>query len=186
MDRLTPDGFARRFEGCAQALWCVAAAIVGDRHQAEDVLQEAAIVALKRLAEFDPSSAFLAWMGQIVRYVALNHARRRARARELSLEPGTAGSRPGANSLAGACVSSRGDIAPGQESFDDRLLAALRGLDGTARACLLLRVVLDMPYREIARILDIPEGTAASHVHRARHALAERLSRDACAAGESS
>ena len=34
-----------------------------------------------------------------------------------------------------------------------------------------MRVVLDMPYKEIALAMDVPEGTAASHVHRARAVL---------------
>ena len=52
-------------------------------------------------------------------------------------------------------------------------------MEETARACLLLRTLQDMPYREIALALDIAEGTAMSHVHRARMAMRERL-----AAGE--
>ena len=77
---------------------------------------------------------------------------------------------PGAYPLTG-----RGDIAIDQESFDDDVVAALMSLDETARACLLMKTVLDLPYREIAAALGVPEGTAMSHVHRARGALRERL-----------
>jgi RNA polymerase sigma-70 factor (ECF subfamily) len=62
-----------------------------------------------------------------------------------------------------------------QAGLDDELLAALHLLDENARACLLLRVVMELPYREISRTLGIPEGTAMSHVHRARRALHEQL-----------
>ena len=55
------------------------------------------------------------------------------------------------------------------------MLGALGRLEETARACLLLRVVLDLPYQEISRSLGIPQGTAMSHVHRARRAMASLL-----------
>jgi RNA polymerase sigma-70 factor (ECF subfamily) len=182
MTDLSPDDFAERFKGCSRQLWCIAAAVVGDAHQAEDVLQEAALVALDKLDEFDPATAFMAWMGRIVRYVALNHARRRARRRAVALAPEA----PGAPVIRGgngaAPVDGRGEILPDQRSFDDRLLGALRGLDQTARACLLLRVVVDLSYREISLALGIRPGTAMSHVCRARQALQDRLAANPSAA----
>ena len=171
MSQLSPDAFAERFTACSRTLWCIAAAILGDPHDAEDVLQEAALIALRKLEEFDPATAFTAWMRQIVRYVALNKARRRAQDKGVSIDPETLNGkvhRP-------ARLTGRGELPGGQEAFDDQTLAALRELDETARACLLLRVVLELPYREISRALDVPEGTAMSHVHRARRTLSEKL-----------
>jgi RNA polymerase sigma-70 factor (ECF subfamily) len=48
-------------------------------------------------------------------------------------------------------------------------------LDEIPRTCLVLRVVHGLAYSEISSALDIPEGTAMSHVHRSRLALRERL-----------
>ena len=45
----------------------------------------------------------------------------------------------------------------------------------TARSCLLLKTVMELEYREIAVLLDIAEGTAMSHVHRARNRMRELL-----------
>src|ERR1043165_6452239 len=63
MQPMTPAAFATQFQGSWRALWCIAAAVVGDRAQADDVLQEAAVVALGKLGQFDPASNFSAWMG---------------------------------------------------------------------------------------------------------------------------
>jgi len=172
MRPLSPDGFADRFKECSRALWCIAAAIVGNPDQAEDVLQEAALVALGKLDQFDPATCFPAWMGRIVRYVALNHTRRRAARRAVPLEPGDPVANAGRPEVP---FNGRGQISTDQRSFDDRLLSALRDLDETARACLLLHVVLEMPYREISLALDIRPGTAMSHVCRARRVLGDRL-----------
>ena len=81
MSQLSPEAFASRFTACSRTLWCIATAILGRSGPAEDVLQEAALIALRKLHDFDPDTSFTAWMGQIVRFVALNHGRRRAHGR---------------------------------------------------------------------------------------------------------
>ena len=175
MGRLTPAGFAAQFKDAWPTLWFVAVGILGDRNAADDVLQEAAIVALSKLSQFDPQTNFNAWMGKIVRFIALNHARRRLRTTAASLEAQAVEvvtkSMPGSEPV----LNGRGELFRGHENFDDRVLSALRSLDETARACLLLRTLMDMPYKEISLALDIAEGTAMSHVHRARAVLRERL-----------
>ena len=74
-----------------------------------------------------------------------------------------------------APVNEAGELLQDQEAFDDQVLHGLRGLGPDQRAALLLRTVLGLGYREIAGALEIPEGTAMSHVHRAREALRRRL-----------
>ena len=175
MWRLRPDDFAERFTACSRTLWCIAAAVAG-RNQAPDVLQEAALIALGKLHQFDPATSFTAWMGRIVRFSALNIARHRARRRTVPFDAAAFDEAvAGKPALPSSPLTGRGELAPDQGSFDDSVLAALGSLDETARTCLLLRVVAELPYREIARVLDIPEGTAMSHVHRARRDLSDRL-----------
>jgi RNA polymerase sigma-70 factor (ECF subfamily) len=157
-----PDAeFARRFEESRKTLWAIAVAIVRDHAAAHDVVQEAAVIALQRRSQFDPQTSFGAWVGQIVRFVALNE-RRKTRRRD---PVGDAGAHDGAA------------LPPlDQRQFDQKLLAALDSVSDTARACLIMRVSLDMSYRHIAEALGIPEGTAMSLVHRTRTALRTRLS----------
>jgi RNA polymerase sigma-70 factor (ECF subfamily) len=54
---------------------------------------------------------------------------------------------------------------------------ALDMLDEETRQILLLRDVEDLPYEEIAEILDLPRGTVKSRLHRARAQLAVVLGR---------
>ena len=72
-------------------------------------------------------------------------------------------------------VNGRGELRSDQAAFDDRVLRGLRELSAVQRSALLLRAVLELKYHEIARALEIPEGTAMSHVHRAREVLRARL-----------
>jgi RNA polymerase sigma-70 factor, ECF subfamily len=158
---LLPAEFARRFEESQRTLWFIAAGVLGDRTAAHDVVQEAAAIAMTKLNEFDSSTNFTAWMGQIVRFVALNEARSRQRRRTTtSPEPAYQ-------------IGSR--MAHAEPGLDEHVQAGLMSLDDPARTCLLLRIVHGMSYSEISQALNIPEGTAMSHVHRSRLALRERL-----------
>lgn len=174
--RLTPDAFAEAFVASSRSLWCIAAGVLGDRTGADDVLQEGAMIALSKLEQFDPETNFLAWMGRIVRYVALNHARRRRRAPAAVVDPqtleSTTAQRHPEPSVPAATVT---DIPVDQQDFDDDVVHALKSLDEAPRTCLLLRTLMQLPYRDIALAMDIPEGTAMSHVHRARQHLRRRL-----------
>lgn len=171
-ERLTPNDFAAHFQAAWRTLWYVAAAVLGGRSGADDVVQEAAIVALDKLHQFQPGTNFMAWMSRIVRFTALNHARRRT---EVPVETVESLVPHSSSDAFRAPLNGRGQLTPDQPDFDDAVAAALRELDDNARACLLLRTLLDMPYREIALTLDLPEGTAMSHVHRARAAMRRRL-----------
>jgi RNA polymerase sigma-70 factor (ECF subfamily) len=161
----------------------VAAGVLGDPSEADDVLQEAAVIALEKLGDFEKGTSYSAWMASIVRHVARNHARKRARRATSPVAPevlgelvGEDGAHEGRGRDPGRWpVDGRGRLDPDQTDFDDRLTAGLASLSPEPRAALLLRTLQGLGYREIAAILGMPEGTAMSHVHRARSALRQRL-----------
>lgn len=178
---LAPEEFAEAFEASSRLLWSIAAGVLGRRDGVEDVLQDAAMTGLGKLDDFERGTSFNAWMGRIVKLTALNHGRRRQRA-----ERETAGGLPEIpDETCRADASIRppadrfGRLEPDQSAFDDAVVAALHALEAPARACLLMRTAHGLSYREISAILEMPEGTAMSHVHRARRTL-----RDALESGE--
>ena len=140
-------------------------------------------MAIGKLERFEPGTSFTGWMGRFVKNVALDHARKVQRRGTHPLAPETVDElvRRDRRVLAGPGaerppIDSRGEILEGQVEFDDRVLAGLRELGADQRSALLLRTVMGMSYREIASTLEIPEGTAMSHVHRARQRLRGTLS----------
>lgn len=175
-----PAEFAAHLEESFRTFWLIAVGIVKDGSLAEDVVQEAAVVALGKLGDFEPGTNFRAWMGRTIRYVALNFGRKEGRRRTVGLSVSDADDavvRVSANSeLPPLRLTRDGRLPPDQQHFDDRLMAALSEVSETARACLLLRTVDGLEYSEISEILEIPEGTAMSHVHRARQHLRRLLS----------
>ncbi len=171
--------FAAQFEASWHVLWLVAVGIVRDRTLAEDVVQEAAFIALGKLDEFQSGTNFRAWMAQIIRNVAANQIRKDIRRRTATWNPAdldlAGGGRSTASTLTESELTERGQLPADQQQFDDRVMQALSAVPEAARACLLLRTLRNLEYSEIAELLGIPEGTAMSHVHRTRKRLREVL-----------
>lgn len=190
--RVDPDGektqpasldkaeFESLYRKSRSSLWCIAAGML-DQTQADDIVQEAALIAYERRDRFTAGTSFLAWTGRIVRNLALN-ARRRRKEQSITTigaEDRTLVSPNGVKAGDGQVpVTNHGELKPEQEAFDDRIAAALRELAPEARACLLLRTVMELSYDEIAAALDLPPGTAMSHVHRSRKLLRSSVLND--------
>ncbi len=174
--RLSNAEFAKLVDKARPALVIVAGAVLGDRVEADDVVQEASVIALATLDRFIPGTSFEGWMAQIVRNVARNAARKRARNPAspsghdtLSLHPARRGI-----DARGPAVSHDGSVSD-PAAFDTEVQRALQSLDETSRVCLLLRTIGELSYSQIAAITDLNENTAMSHVFRSRRALREML-----------
>lgn len=173
------DGFSAQYRDSYHVLWLIAAGTLGNRSMAEDVVQEAALIALGKWEQFTPGTSFTAWMGQVVRHVARNTARKEKRRKAASLSGENAievEDKTSNHDRRGApLVGASGELSRDQEYFDDRVMKALEEVGETARACLLLRTIEGLEYSEISKIVNIPTGTAMSHVHRTRQFLRSKL-----------
>lgn len=163
--RLGADEFEHAFAQHGRALWVLGAAWVG-RDEAQDLVQEAARVAWQCRADFVSGTDVRAWLSQIARHVGANWRRRRV--------PVVADDLAAHAANGGAPVPWPFDVD--RCGLSDELARALAGLSEVARACLLLHVILDHTFAEIATMLDIPDNTVASHVRRARATLRTMLS----------
>jgi RNA polymerase sigma-70 factor (ECF subfamily) len=178
---LDADSFAALFNKAHQRLWLIAAGITGDRTLAEDVVQDAAVVALRSLDRFQPGTSFTAWMSEIVRLRALNYARTAKLRHTVPTDPHFVDQICSAQEFTSEpplSASAGGTLPELQTLFDDHVMHALEQLGAVPRACLLLRIVHQLSYAEIADTMRIPQGTAMSHVHRAKRTLREHLAGD--------
>jgi RNA polymerase sigma-70 factor (ECF subfamily) len=156
---------------------------VQERHAAEDLFQETFVRVVRALAEFRPQASLTTWVFTIARNLALDHLKARRRHREVALD--AAASEERGRVIYFKDVLRSGSPEPGgrAEGTEEqrRVVAALARLAPAKREALVLRLYVDLPYGEIARIVRAPVGTVKFRVHEALQDLA----RDLGAAGAS-
>jgi RNA polymerase sigma-70 factor (ECF subfamily) len=143
--------------------YLVALSVTGNPEDAEDVAQEAFLVALRRLEDNRDPERFGGWFLTIVRNRARNLLRRERIRKTEDLTP---------------------EIAPGQGGpgedlarweIREHIEQALEGLSDVRKEVLFLHDLEGWKHREIGERLGIPDGTVRSHLHFARKYLRERL-----------
>ena len=154
----------------------IAAGIVGKMTDAEDIVQQAYSIAIEKNQSFGSRDQFVGWLAGIVKYCALNVRRKRIRRKTSSVDPSEMQSYvvDGSSDERTSKIDAK-NLESLKDSFDDDVMRALEKISDDARTCLLLKTVENMSYKEIATLMQIPEGTAMSMVHRARTSLRREL-----------
>jgi RNA polymerase sigma-70 factor (ECF subfamily) len=145
------------------------ARMTGDRALAEDLAQETFVKAFRSLAAFDTTRRLSSWLFRIAHNTAIDAMRRSAPPPASIDEAHSASAR--LNETATPPVP---DPVERQE-LGRALEAALAELRSDQRAAIVLRYEQGLSFDEIGTVLGVPEGTARSHVHRARKELARLL-----------
>ncbi|HEX9894507.1 MAG TPA: sigma-70 family RNA polymerase sigma factor [Gemmatimonadales bacterium] len=150
--------------------------LTGNPADAEDLVQDAALLAHRGFGSFTTGSNFRAWFYRILLNRFYSNYRRQRRAGvaveledtpELYLyeQAEAAGLKPSEDTA--AALLDRLDA----ESVEQ----ALAALPDDFRAAATLYFMQDLPYQEIAEILNVPIGTVRSRLHRARRMLRKAL-----------
>lgn len=152
--------------------------MVRDTELARDLAQETFLRAYAKLSSFRGGAAMGTWLYSI----ALNQVRSEMRKRSaqkygapVSLDALSGGADGDAPRFEPPDAAPDAHARAVTEEETELLLAELALLDEEHREVLVLREFQDLPYDEIARVLDVPVGTVRSRLHRARGELRERL-----------
>jgi RNA polymerase sigma-70 factor, ECF subfamily len=151
------EALERLFDVHGPRVFRMALAYLRDRGQAEEATQDAFVKLWRALPGYDGRAAVSTWLYTIARNTCLSLLRRESYRRTMPLD----------------------DVAEPQAGA-----AAVSGIDW--EACLarlpeMQRTVITLFYfeernlKEVATLLDLPEGTVKSHLHRARRALGDML-----------
>jgi len=169
------DAFGRLVRRHQRLVYAAALHLLGNHSDADDVTQEAFVRAYRGLASFDGRADFFTWLYRIAVNTALNALRSGKRGAALhqrgGVEAAHVGGRPEALGHGAPNPAQRaehtGEVA--------RVLAAVAELSPALRVTLVLATVEELPHKQIADILQIPEGTVAWRVNEARRLLKLRL-----------
>lgn len=158
------EAFRQLVEAYQTPAYRLAARMCGP-DSAEDVTQEAFLAAWRALPEFRGDCRFSTWLYRLVSNAAIDCLRREKKHRDTGdvddLELPDGGPSPQEQ-------AERSDTR-------DAVRRALDRLSPEHRQVLLLRFMQELDYGEIARALDVSEGTVKSRINRAKSKLREVL-----------
>jgi RNA polymerase sigma-70 factor (ECF subfamily) len=145
----------------------------GTDTEAQDLTQEVFLRVFRTLRSFRAGEgSFAVWLNRLTRNLLIDHYRRTKQDRATAsieeqlprIEESTA-------------VSSRADGMLAGREASELLQAALQKLSPELRETVVLRDIEELEYREIAQVLQVPEGTVKSRLNRGRAELARLLRR---------
>jgi RNA polymerase sigma-70 factor (ECF subfamily) len=142
--------------------------IARDSDDAEDLVQETYLKALRGFASFQPGTNFRAWIFQILRNTFLSSRTNHERRMTAELDSEEDGPEPAVDTETPETIlMNRCNFQLVQRAIDD--------LPVHYRGPFLLCEVEEMSYREIAEVLSIPIGTVMSRLARAWRVVRESL-----------
>ena len=167
-DRLAWDTLVQRHW---RRVFNIAYKFVGRHEEAEDLAQEIFLKLFRALETFDRRANFQTWLVSISRNLCIDHYRSVRRERDLVDRSVDA---------ADLSLAAKGPDAFSRLQRLDRrelLRRGMLGLPESLRTAVLLRDIQDLSYQEIARRLQLPEGTVKSRISRGRGELARQVAK---------
>ena len=154
--------FGERLRESSSLAFRVAYGVLRHREDAEDIAQEAFLRAHRSIAQLRDRDRFRAWLVRMTWRLAIDRIRseKRRTARELAIA---------------TPVARDGEHDVEARDRSQRLWAAIDELPDKLRIAIVLLSMEGHDIGEIARLLDIPEGTVKSRLFLARKELAEKL-----------
>ena len=170
--------FSALFARYKDYVYRIALLLLRNSSEAEEVVQETFMDVLKALPRYrlDGPARFETWLYR----VAVN----RCKMRQRRSRPPSADWDALAERLASASPAHDPESSAQRGEVRQSLWQAVDALAEHHRAVVLLRYLHDLPYREIAQVLQISEGTVKSRLHTAHHQLRQRLAADETVAAE--
>ena len=165
------------------ALYGAAMRLTRNEANAEDLVQDTVVKAVRARHQYRPGTNLKAWLLRILTNTFINRHRRGGLERSVldgpSAKPLVSGWMSAA-SMRAMCEPEKSALQP---LLAAELQQALDALPESHRCVILLSDVEGLSYKEIAAALDCPVGTVMSRLHRARKALQASLYEQAVALG---
>lgn len=161
------DAFRQLVDREGPAIISACARVLGDRSEAEDVAQEAFVIAYRSLSSWRADGAFGAWLSRIAVRLAVRRAGQRKQVTWLDPLAAEA-DQPGQDRFRTMGTSDAVDPAHSlvRSERDARVRAAVASLDEPYREVVALRFFAERSLAEIAEATDRPLGTVKTHLHR--------------------
>lgn len=171
--------FRMLYERYHRRAYSLAHGMLRNQEDALDVVQEAFIKAHRHLEGFAGSSSFYTWLYRIVMNLAIDHLRRRQRARHVDFDEAVAppddGAAAGDDSLMPRILGANPGKALVRKEVREQIGRALEQLSDNHRAVILMREVEGLSYEEMAQVMQCSKGTIMSRLFHARRYMQKYL-----------
>jgi RNA polymerase sigma-70 factor (ECF subfamily) len=157
----------------SRRVYAICYRFTGKDSEAQDLTQDVFLRIFKTMKSFrSAEGSFSVWLTRLTRNLLIDHYRRTKLERATdSIEDQTSPLEEKTASL------SRADSALAGREASEILQGALQKLSPELRETVILRDLEELEYREIAKVLNVPEGTVKSRLNRGRAELARLLKR---------
>ncbi len=147
--------------------------MLGNKHEAEDISQEAFVRAYINLHSFDQKRKFSTWLYRIATNLCIDRIRKKKPDYYLDAEVA------GTDGLDMYSQISSDDQMPDdaaiQMELQDRIQYEISRLPDKYRSAIVLKYIEELSLQEISEILELPLGTVKTRIHRGREALRKQL-----------
>ncbi len=164
------EAFETLIQSHQKKVYNIALRMTKNPDDAQELSQDAFVRAFTSISKFRGDSKFSTWMYRITVNVCTDFLRKRNKTISLSIEQGAAvgeDERPLQIEEDGPGPSELSEKKQLKELVRD----AMDSLSDEHREVLVLRDLMDMPYKDIANTLNVNEGTIKSRINRARESL---------------
>ena len=152
----------------------------GSADDAADLAQEVFIKMYRTLSTYDTTRAsFMTWVTTVTRNLLVDHFRKGKYDRVTDSLDATPGNQEDGLTLAEQLEDKSASPETKLRSQETQKLVheALKRLSPELREAVILRDLQDLDYKDIAKVLNVPEGTVKSRINRGRTELARLLQR---------
>ena len=139
------EGFDQLYYATKDIVYYTILAIIKDPSLSEDIMQDTYLTMLEKIHSFKQNTSVKSWLTTIARNKALNEYKRRKR--ELKLD-----------------ITEDEDIFGHTESSSEKELIVreiLKELNEIERDIVIYKILGDLTFKEIAKILEMPQGTVS-------------------------
>lgn len=146
--------------------------LIGEKEEAEDLLQDVFIKTFKNINSYDTDRKFSSWIYRIAHNEAVNHIKRKSLKRFVSIENITSTK----DRLETSSTEDNAEISWIRKETSQEVDEAIKHLPLKYRQVLVLRYYSDKSYEEISEILGKPVNTIGTLIKRAKSKLSVDLS----------
>jgi RNA polymerase sigma-70 factor (ECF subfamily) len=174
--------FAELVELYKNKIYHLAYRMLGNRQEAEDVVQDTFLRMYEHLSGYDSSRKFSTWLYRIATNLCIDRLRRRRSVYSLDAELSEG---EGVDGYAVLRTNEPGPEEAVMLTERQRILFdAVSSLPDKYKAAVALKYYQDLSLKEISDILQIPVPTVKTRIHRGREYLRRKLERELAKLGE--